>query len=282
MPLPELFAFVVAVIVFGGIAGVIAGMFGIGGGVIIVPMLFTIFKASGVAPDIAIHMAVGTSLLTIVPTSIASLRAHGRLKAIDRETLKTWSGAVVIGALLGGMIANHLSGQALSFIFGMFTAAIAVAMGLPPPNIHSDGRRPPRGFAQKSLAFLIGLISAMVGIGGGSLTVPTLVMYRMSIHRAIGTASAIGLLIALPASFVFMLSQGSLSASSLVEGSHMPIGSFGHVDFLAFALLAPVTMLMAPTGARLAHKLPADNLRRVFAVFLALIAIKMLATALGY
>jgi uncharacterized membrane protein YfcA len=279
MPLPELFAFVLAIVVFGGIAGLIAGMFGIGGGVITVPLLYTIFKSSGVSSDLAIHTAIGTSLLTIIPTSIASLRAHAKHNAVDIAVIKAWAPAIILGAILGGMIANHLSGQALSLIFGFFTAAIAAFMGLTPSNLHA-GKKPPKGFAQKSMAFLIGLISAMVGIGGGSLTVPTLVMYRTPIHRAIGTASAIGILISLPASAVFMLSHTSYGANlATAGGGFVPFGNFGNVNILAFALLAPVTMLMAPKGARLAHRLHATHLQRIFAFFLALIAVRMIVAA---
>src|SRR5882672_3095421 len=118
MPLPELFSFVLAIAVFGSIAGLIAGLFGVGGGVIVVPLLYTLFRAVNTAPDIAIHTAVGTSLLTIVLTSIASLRAHSQHDAIDKAILKNWGVAIVLGSILGGLIANHLSGPALSFIFG--------------------------------------------------------------------------------------------------------------------------------------------------------------------
>ncbi len=192
MPTPELFSFIVPILVFGGMAGLIAGMFGIGGGVIIVPLLFMVFKASGVAADAAIHTAVGTSLLIIVATSITSLRAHSKHKSVDKDILKEWATAVVAGSILGGLIAIQISGAALSLIFGFFTASIAIFMALAPTHLRGRGRAP-KGFAQKSLAFMIGLISSIVGIGGGSLTVPTLVMYRVPIHRAIGTASAIGL-----------------------------------------------------------------------------------------
>jgi uncharacterized protein len=279
MPLTELFSFVLAVVVFGGMAGLIAGMFGIGGGVIIVPLLFMIFKASGVVADTAIHTAVGTSLLIIVATSIASLRAHHKHNAVDKALLKEWATPIVIGSILGGLIAVQISGAALSIIFGFFTAAIAIFMALAPSHMHG-GSRAPKGFAQKSLAFMIGLISSIVGIGGGSLTVPTLVMYRIPIHRAIGTASAIGLMISIPASIVFMLSH-VLHSTLVTASSKAPVllGSFGNVDFLAFALLAPVTMYMAPMGAKLAHRLPAANLRRIFAGFLAVIAIRMIITA---
>jgi uncharacterized membrane protein YfcA len=149
-------------------------------------------------------------------------------------------------------------------------------MGLTPSHMHAS-KHPPKGVARKSIAFAIGLISALVGIGGGSLSVPTMVMCRTPIHRAVGTASALGLLISLPAAIVFMLSQTAHSAGlTMTMQGAAPLGSFGNVDLLAFVLLTPVTMLTAPVGAKLAHRLPANNLRRIFALFLALIAVKMI------
>jgi uncharacterized protein len=264
-------SFALFLLLAGACAGLIAGLFGVGGGIVIVPVLFMIFKAMHVPSGIAIHMAVGTSLAVIIPTSIASLSTHHRHGAVDRTILKQWSPAVIIGALLGGYIANLLSGPALSLIFGIFTVFIAALMGLAPPHLRL-ARHPPKGWKQTPLAGAIGFISALVGVGGGSMTVPTLVLCNVSIHRAVGTASAIGFLISLPATIIFLFSP-------TLAGT-LPPGSFGHVNLIAFALLAPVTMLTAPFGARLAHKLHAKNLRRYFAIFLVLIAIKMIAGAL--
>lgn len=268
----QLLEFALILFVTGAGAGLIAGLFGVGGGIIVVPVLFAILKLMRVAPDLAIHMAVGTSLAVIVATSIASLRTHARHNAVDRTILKQWSPAIVCGSLLGGYVANILSGPALSLIFGIFTVFIASLMGFAPPHLRM-AKHPPKGWKQTPLAGGIGFISALVGVGGGSLSVPTLVLCNVPIHRAVGTASALGFMISLPATAVFMLSKAPAGT--------LPPGSFGHVNLIAFALLAPVTMLTAPIGAKLAHRLHAKKLRRYFAIFLFLVAIKMIADALS-
>ncbi|MGE3623154.1 MAG: sulfite exporter TauE/SafE family protein [Bdellovibrionales bacterium] len=268
---PELLAFVAVLAAAAVCAGVIAGLFGVGGGIVIVPVLFSIFKFAGVEEDIAIHMAVGTSLATIIPTSIASCRAHARHDAVDTAILRQWGLAVIAGAALGGMAATLLSGAALSLTFGIFAIFIAALMGLAPSGLRLAAQ-PPQGIRQLPLAGGIGFVSAMVGVGGGSLSVPALVMCNVPIHRAIGTASAIGLFISLPATLVFMLSEAPADG--------VPPGTLGHINFLALALLAPITMLAARQGARLAHRLPAVNLRRIFSIFLCVIAAKMIAGAL--
>lgn len=267
---PEVAEFAVIIAIAGALAGLIAGLFGVGGGIIVVPVLFAIFKMMHVAPDIAIHMAVGTSLAVIIPTSIASFSTHAKHKAVDRKILKQWGSAVIVGSALGGYVANLLSGATLSLVFGVFAVFIAMLMGFAPPHLRL-AKQPPKGWKQRTLAGVIGFISAVVGVGGGSMSVPTLVLCNVPIHRAIGTASAIGLLISLPATIVFMASQAPVGS--------LPPGSLGHVNLIAFALLAPITMLTAPLGARLAHRLHAKNLRRYFAIFLVLIAIKMIAGA---
>jgi uncharacterized membrane protein YfcA len=279
--LSEPLVFAVVLAALGAVTGLIAGLFGIGGGIIIVPALATLFALIGVAPDMAMHTAVGISMITIVPTSIASLRVHARHDAIEFPVVRDWAPAVIGGAILGGFVATRLSGASLSLIFAFFVAIMAIYMGLVPADVHML-KAPPRGFLRKKIAFAIGFVSALVGIGGGPLSVPTLVLYRTPIHRAIGTASVIGLLVSLPAAFVFLLTQAARGGTlKLPETGATLHGHFGYIDLVAFAILAPAAMLTAPVGARLTHRLPAINLRRVFAVLLALIAIKMFVAGLG-
>ncbi len=269
MPFAELIEFLAILMVAGAGAGLIAGLFGVGGGIIIVPVLFFIFKMINITPDIAIHAAVGTSLATIIPTSISSLRAHIKRKAVDHTIIRQWGPDVVIGAAIGSLIANMLSGAALSLTFGVFAIFIAALMGLAPPALRV-AKEPPKGVAQKILAASIGFISAVVGVGGGSMSVPSMVLCNVPIHRAIGTAAAIGLFISLPGTFVFLFAN---------PGGAVPPYSFGLINLPALAVLAPVTMLTAPQGAKLAHKLPAPKLRRIFSIFLFLIAIRMIVSA---
>jgi len=272
---PVVFAACIAIL--GAAAGLIAGLFGIGGGIIIVPMLAVLFKMRGILPDPAIHAAVGVSMMTVVPTSIASFRAHARRGAIESDIVRAWAPAIIIGSLLGSMAAHTMSGASLTLIFGVFVAAMAAFLGFVPPDLHAL-TSPPGGAARRVVAFVIGFFSALIGIGGGSLTVPTLVLCRSPIHRAIGTASVIGFLISLPAALVFLAMQIMRMAA---PDDALGTDSIFILELITFTVLALMTMVTAPVGARLAHKLPAVKLRRFFAALLAIIAVKMLASGLG-
>jgi uncharacterized membrane protein YfcA len=272
--------FALAILFCGTFAGMLAGLFGIGGGIIMVPILFSLFKAGGSPPDVAMHVAIGTSLMTIVPTSFISMRSHWRHGAVDTTILKQWGPPTMVGAVLGGLAANHMSGSSLTLIFGFFVLAVALVMGLTPANLRANKHLAQTG-VQRGLAFVIGLISSLVGVGGGSLSVPTLVICRMPMHRAIGTSAGLGFLISLPAAVVFLFSQLTHGAAMrVVMKKGVLAGSFGNVDLLAFVLLVPATMLVAPLGAKLAHRLPPANLQRGFAVFLMVIALRMLYAGL--
>lgn len=258
----------------GLVAGTVAGLFGVGGGILIIPALAALFKTNGFPPDVTMHAAMGVSMMTVVATSVSSLRTHARHDAIDRTTVVLWAPMVIAGALLGSLIAAYLSGIVLSLVFAVFLAGMAVFLGLLPPHLHAL-KTVPSLAARRIMAFMIGCFSALIGIGGGSLSVPALVMCRTPIHRAIGTASVIGLLISLPAALVFLVLQlihGVPSSGLEPEKGISPLLRF---DLMAVATLVPATTLAAPFGARLAHKLNAAGLRRSFALLLAIIAAKM-------
>ena len=247
-------------------------MFGVGGGMVLVPVLMTIFKMAGVEASDAVHLAVGTSLATIIPTSIASFRTHAKHKSVDTSILKQWAVPVIIGAALGGYVANLLPARVLTIFFGYFALAIAAYMAFAPVTLRARNALP-SGLGQFLLSGTIACISAVVGIGGGSMAVPTMVLCNVPIHRAIGTASAVGLLISLPGTLVFLLSHSAATTA-------LP-GTVGSVNLIAFGLIALATMFAAPKGAKLAHQLSPILLRRIFAGFLVIIAAKMITTALS-
>ncbi len=264
----ELSLFAFALLASGLGMGLAAGLFGIGGGVILVPVLSLLFRLDGASPDTAIHMAIGTSLAAIIPTSIASFIAHARHGAVDKELLRLWAPTIVVGSALGSLVAHVVGGQFLSLLFGAFALTVAFQMARPPKKEETTTVRLPSGPWQRLLAGAIGFLSSLLGIGGGSLSVPTMVMFGMPLRNAIGTSPIIGLLISLPATIIFMLAPAPTG--------HLPPGSFGHINLLAFTLLAPSSMLMAPHGADLAHKWPPRTLQKVFAAILLLIAAKMI------
>ena len=262
---------VVGLIATGVVAGILAGLLGVGGGIVIVPVLFWIMTTLHFEPAIAMPIAVATSLVTIIPTSISSMRAHNKRGAVDIGLLKLWGPAVAVGALLGGGLSKVIDGEGLLFIFGIIALAVSVNMAIPKTLVISD-QLPKNSWVNRAIAFVIGLFSSLMGIGGGTLSVPTLSSFSFPIHKAVGTASAIGLLIAVPGVLGFIWSGMG------VDGR--PPLSLGYISVPAAIVIFPVTFLCARIGAGLAHRLNQRYLKLAFAVFLALTAVKMLSSAL--
>lgn len=239
---------------------------GIGGGLIIVPVLASVFYNQQMEPTVVMHLAVGTSLATIVVTSISSIYAHHRRRAVLWPLFWRLAPGIVVGAWLGAWLAAYLPGQELRLIFGVFELLVALQMAfsLQPPPSHSLPNRAAMAFAAGS----IGSLSAVVGIGGGTLTVPYLTWCKIPIHNAIATAAACGLPIAVAGSAGFIVSGWNQAA--------LPAYASGFVYWPAFFSIIVASALCAPLGAKLAHALPAQKLRIVFALFLFLLALWML------
>ncbi|MBC7768286.1 MAG: sulfite exporter TauE/SafE family protein [Phycisphaerales bacterium] len=264
--------FVIALIGSGLFAGFAGGLFGIGGGAVIVPALYFVFTALGVDEAVRMHVAVGTSLSTIIATSWRSLAAHTKAGAVDYDVLRKWGPWIAIGALVGAAIAGLVDTEVLLFVFGGGLLLIAVQMGVSSPNwrVFNDL---PQGAARAGTAGGIGVLSAMMGIGGGAFGVTVLTLCGRPIHQAVATASGFGAAIALPAALGYVVSGWGR------EG--LPPWSLGYVNLPGFIVLAALTAITAPIGARLAHRLPQVALKRAFAVFLALVALNMLREAFG-
>ncbi|MFN3075396.1 MAG: sulfite exporter TauE/SafE family protein [Alphaproteobacteria bacterium] len=270
--LPFLLALSAALIATGAIAGILSGLLGVGGGIVIVPVLYHLFGLLGLDEAVRMHVAVGTSLATIVPTAAVSSRAHFRRGSVDGELLKFWRGWILTGVILGTGLAGWVKGPVLSGVFAVVALLVSINLSLRSGGIVLADALPPPPL-RRFLAVLIGAFSAMMGIGGGTLSVPILVAYSYPIHRAVGTASAIGLLIGIPGTIGFVWS--GLGAPGL------PAASLGYVNLIGFALIVPTTMLMAPIGARIAHAINPAGLRKAFAVFLFLTSIRMLVNLIG-
>ncbi len=267
----ELITLSIAMLCTGLVAGVLAGLLGVGGGIVIVPMLELALGFVGVDPSIRMHIAIATSLATIIPTSISSSRAHFKRQAVDLTLIRDWAVWIFLGALAGTWLASQLHSRALSGIFACVAFLVAVKMMLPLDH-KTLTTGVPRGPAMIPVPTLIGLISAMMGIGGGSLSVPTMTAFGEPIHRAVGTAALIGLLIAIPGTIGFMLTG--------YGNPLLPAGSIGFVNLIGLALIAPATMLSAPLGARLAHAMNKRHLTLLFGSFLLIVAIRMLVKTL--
>jgi len=261
-----------AMLAAGVVAGLIAGLLGVGGGIVLVPILFYIFIALGVEESIRMHLAVGTSLTTIVATAASSTRAHYRRGAIDLALLRSWGPWLFAGAIIGMVIFGKIRSSSLSIVFGVVALIVMVYMLVAREPDAGSRDCFPRGPVRWLLGLIVGGVSSIMGIGGGTLSVPLLSIFRYPMRRAVATAAAIGLLISVP---------GAIGAFLNGRGHpDLPPFSFGYVNLMAFVILVPVTGLVAPWGARIAHTINPRLLRLAFAVFLLFNAINMLASAL--
>ena len=260
-----------AMVATGCVAGVLAGLFGIGGGIVIVPVLEAVLGFLGVDPAIRMHVAVATSLATIIPTSISSARAHHRRGAVDVEVVKRWAVFVLVGALLGAWIASQVHSRVLAGVFATLALLVAAKMVLLPEsrNLTDSVPRAPWVIA---IPTAIGCFSSMMGIGGGTFSVMTLTLFNEPIHRAVGTAALFGLVISLPGTAGFILTG--------FGDPRLPPGSLGYVNLLGLAAIAPTTVLAAPLGARIAHAFPAKRLSILFGLFLVVVSMRLFYSAL--
>ena len=255
-----------AMLATGAVSGVLAGLLGIGGGIVIVPVLDAVLAFLGVDAAIRMHIAVATSLATIVPTSIASSRAHYRRDSLDLELAKRWAAFVLFGALLGAWIAAGVHSNVLAIVFAVVAFLMAVKLLLPAEG-RTFGDQVPTSAPMLLVPTGIGAVSSMMGIGGGTLSVATLTLFRQPIHRAVGTASLFGLFISLPGTIGFVWAG--------LGDPRLPPGSFGFVNLLGFALISPMTVLFAPLGAALAHRLSQRQLSLLFGLFLLGMSVRM-------
>jgi len=265
-------ALIAGLLVTGAVAGVLAGLLGVGGGIVIVPVLFNVLGLLGIDMDVRMHIAVGTSLATIIPTSIVSARAHAKRGAIDPVLFKSWAPWIFFGTLIGAVVANLINGRALAGVFGAVGLIVAVDL-VRRRNAASgsieDAKLPPKP-AQFSMATVIGFTSTLMGIGGGTLSVPTLNLFSYPIHRAVATSALFGLVIAVPATVGYVIGGW--------DKPNLPPGNFGYVNVLGFVIMASATFVTAPWGTRIAHAISPKALRLVFAAFLAITAGRMLAS----
>lgn len=254
----------------GLVGGVVAGLLGVGGGIVIVPVLEVALSILRVDPSIRMHVAVATSQATIVLTSISSARAHHKRDAVNVPLVRRWAPFLFIGALIGVVVADHVHGEVLSIVFAIVALLVAVKMMLPLDN-HALAKEVPGGIATPVLPGTIGVLSSMMGIGGGTLSVPIMTLLNEPIHRAVGTASLFGLIISIPATVGFIVAGWG--------HTDLPPGNLGFVNLLGFTLIAPATMLTAPLGARLAHWLHRRHLSLAFGAFLFIVAARMFYSA---
>lgn len=249
----------------GALAGLLGGLLGVGGGLIIVPALVFSFQARHVAPEVLTHMAIGTSLATIVFTSASAVKTHHEHHAVRWELVKVIAPGIVLGTLTGAMLAHLLQGRTLQLVIGSFAILMGLQMGFgrQPGGGNTVPRPLPSAAGLATGGGLIGMASAIFGIGGGSLTVPWLSHYGVRMQEAVASSSACGLAIALSGTAGFILTGW--------HAPHLPEHSLGYVYLPAFAGISVTSLLFARAGARLAHRLPAATLKKIFAVLLIIV-----------
>ena len=251
----------------GAAAGFMAGLLGIGGGIILVPGLYFLFKTLGYPAEMLMHLSVGTSLAIIIPTGLSSARAHYKRGAVRFDLVRHIGPGIVAGVIAGTAIADRLSGQSLTIVFAAALIFFAALMQIP-PKVRDDAShtiRQPKGTLG---GLVVGALSSLMGIGGATLNVPFMTLNGVPIHNAVATSSALGPLIALPGTIGFIVI--GLGAEGL------PPFSVGYINLLAALVIAPVSVIAAPYGAKAAHAVSVTVLRRIFSAFIVIVAVKMI------
>ena len=266
----EYLPLVLALLAVGATAGLIAGMFGVGGGIIMVPALYYVMSALGYS-EFAMHAAVGTSLSVIVVTSLRSVSAHAKRGAVDFDLLKGWAPWIVVGALAGSALADFSPGRVLTGLFGFVEVLLAAQFFFGRPSWRLGDKMPGLPLSGV-LGSLIGVLSSLLGIGGGVFGVTVMTFYGKTMHKAVATAAGFGVAIGLPGALGFMV-------AGLDEAGRAPL-SLGYVSVPGFAVLASTAVLLAPVGAKLAHSLDEGRLRKVFAVALLVLGLNMVREAI--
>mgnify|MGYP005849541993 CR=1 FL=1 len=268
-----LFQMLVVLMAIGAFAGVLAGLLGVGGGIVLVPSFFYVFQALGYAGPQLMQICLATSLATIIVTSVRSVLSHHRKGAVDWDILRRWAPGIAVGAVMGVVVAAALRSSVLQGVFGGIGIVIGLYLGF--GRLHWRlGPVMPAGLARAVMAPVVGFLSVLMGIGGGSFGVPLMSLYGVPIHRAVATAAGFGVTIAVPSVAGFLLLD--------IAPENRPPLTIGAVNLVAFVIVIAMTLVTAPIGVRLAHSMDPKPLRRVFAVFLTLVALNMLRKSAGW
>lgn len=256
----------------GAFAGVLAGLLGVGGGIVLVPAFFYAFQTLGYDGPQLMQMCLATSLATIIVTSLRSVHSHNKKGAVDWQILRSWAPGIVIGAIIGMLLVAQLRSGTLQAIFGGLALIVGLYMGFGRAEWRL-GQSMPTGGLRAVLSPSVGFLSVLMGIGGGSFGVPLMSLFNTPIHRAVATAAGFGVLIAVPSVIGFLFVD--------MQAGKPPL-TIGAVNLVAFGIIIAMTLITAPFGVKLAHAMDPKPLKRVFAVFLVLVAVNMLRKALGW
>jgi len=267
----QLLPMVALLAAIGAFAGLVAGLLGVGGGIILVPAFYYAFTSLGYTGPQLMQVCLATSLATIIVTSVRSVLAHHRKGAVDWPILRGWAPGIAVGAVLGVFAVAALRTPALQAIFGTLALVVALYLGLGRADWRL-GPAMPTGLGRAALSPVVGFLSVLMGIGGGSFGVPLMSLFGVPIHRAVATAAGFGVVIAVP----------SVAGFLLTPAADAPPYTAGSVNLPAFLVIIAMTLVTTPWGVKLAHAMDPKPLRRIFAVFLAIVALNMLRKAAGF
>jgi uncharacterized membrane protein YfcA len=257
---------VTAALLGGGlVAGFLSGLLGIGGGGILVAVLYEVFGAVGVDSSVRMHLAVGTSLAVIIPTSVRSFAAHRARGAVDEALLRRFALPILLGVVLGAVVARHASGTALKIVWIVSSSLLAAKLYAGRDDWRL-GEEIPKSYLVEAYVAFVGFISTLMSIGGGAFMTMLMTLYNRPLLQAVSTSSGAGPLIAIPGALGFIWAGWGVP--------ELPPGSVGYVSLFGAALIIPASVFAAPIGVRLAHGLPRRHLELAFAVFLTIIAIR--------
>lgn len=260
-------ALVVTLLITGAVAGILAGLLGVGGGIVIVPVLSFIYPLLGVSISTAVSIAAGTSLIIIIATSLSSSRAHFNADNVDASILKLWGPFTAFGAVVGAFLSAEFGGRLAAITFAIVVYAAAANMLRKQQTLNIWPRLPAKPI-QVFFSSINGLISAIMGVGGGTLSVPMMTASKVPMHRAVGTSAVFGFCISVPAG-IYLIAFANTPADA-------PIATVGFVNILSAAIILPVSVVFAPIGAKMSGILSAPTLRKLFAAFLIISGTRML------
>lgn len=273
IPYTELAWLAVALLAAGAVTGILAGVFGVGGGAVIVPVLYELFTLLGVPEEVRMPLCVGTSLAVIIPTSIRSFNAHRAKGMVDMSIVKIWAVPVVIGVLGGGFIARYAPADVFKAVFVVVAglSAFRLLLGKDSWKLADDM---PSNLVMRLYGLVIGVLSALMGIGGGQLSSLFMTFYGRPIHQAVATSSGLGVLISIPGAIGYIYAGWPKAAEFPDVAALQPPLALGYVSLIGFLLFVPTSIWTAPIGARLAHALPKRKLEILFGMFLGIVCLR--------
>ena len=267
------FALMALALLAGGAAtGLLAGLFGVGGGAVMVPVLYEVFGFVGVAPEVRMPLCVGTSLMAIIPTAISSYRKHLTKGLVEHDILKVWAVPVLLGVIAGSVVARYAPAGLFKIVF-VVVAAVSTARLLFGNDKWKISDTLPSKLVMRAYGLLIGALSALMGIGGGQLSNIFMMLYGRNIHQAVSTSAGLGVIIAIPGALGFIF-------AGWPKMDILPFGSLGYVSLIAFACIVPASIWTAPIGASWSHKMPRRKLEIAFGIFLLIVCLRFLHSLL--